>query len=187
MGAPPQISSTTFESLSQVKLRRAARRRLWRAAQACGAGPPQARGAGPPQARGAGPPQGRGHERAPRARAPRFSLRSIFTFLRLMIVLLFVCTTDPVAHLLAKLWLDVLHLVGRCQKLQVPGSIEQTSACNWIKVVSQHIDPFDQCGMRFLERLQSLLTDLCLAMILERSLLVISTVACSYNPWPEPD
>ena len=71
MGAPPQISSTTFASLSQVKLRRAARRRLWRAAQARGAGPPRP---GPgPAAAAAGSWRRRAHFLAATARAFRLA------------------------------------------------------------------------------------------------------------------
>ena len=71
MGAPPQISSTTFASLSQVKLRRAARRRFWRAAQARGAGPPRP---GPGQAAAAaGSWRRRAHFLAATARAFRLA------------------------------------------------------------------------------------------------------------------
>ena len=51
------------------------------------------------------------------------------------------------------LLLDVpRHASSKGQPMEGLSSIEQRSACNWIKVVSQLIDPFDQRGMLFLER-----------------------------------
>ena len=62
------------------------------------------------------------------------------------------------------LLLDVpRHASSKSQLMEGLSSIEQRSACNWIKVVSQRIDPFNQRGMRFLERFQSLPDDLVFA------------------------
>ena len=68
--------------------------------------------------------------------------------LLLIIIIILGCSADPGANLPVIRLFDVPHAASKGQPVEEGlSSIEQRSSCDWTKVVSQHIDPFDQCGM----------------------------------------
>ena len=94
----------------------------------------------------------------------------------LLVIFVLVCIADADSSLHAIHLLNSQHAASKGQPLQGPGSIQQRATCNWIKVVSQHIDPCDHHVVEFLEPIL-----VCVESVLFAHDVPLKALICSYD------